>query len=186
MKRIKNIVQLGETRLERARKGENFFQNIPQAVVTTDILPWYLANFGHIINTDCAKMAFIEDGYTPSDPISVAKFHPQSSSIVQQLVNQMLSEVDHNSVVLFMAGGNGAGKSTFCNGARRGLTKKDWILDATLASYEPAAQTMISCAKKELVLRLFLLIAQKQMLGSMVCKNAQRMVHIKRHAMCLR
>ncbi len=142
MKRIDTLVQLGKARLERARNGEDFFQAIPQGMVEDDILTWYITHFGQIINTDCAKLAFLKDGYTPIDPASVAKFHPHASKIVAALVEQMLAQVDQQSVVIFMAGGNGAGKSTFCNGAKEGLTTTDWIIDATLASYDVAAQTL--------------------------------------------
>ncbi len=136
------FIQLGESRLERSRKGADFFQEVPTELVGEDVLGWYLKHFGRIINTDCAKLAFLKDGYLPSNPESVAEFHGQASRIVQQLVDFMLGEVDETSRVVFMAGGNGSGKSTFCNGARAGLSEKDWIIDATLASYEPAARTM--------------------------------------------
>ncbi len=142
MNHIANIIQLGKTRLAQARDGEDFFQAIPQGTVGDDILSWYLAHFGKVINTDCAKLAFLKDGYTPDDPTSVARFHPHASQIVAALVEQMLAQVDQESLVIFMAGGNGAGKSTFCNGAKDGLAERDWIIDATLASYDAAAQTM--------------------------------------------
>ena len=40
-----------------------------------------------------------------------------------------------------MAGGNGSGKSTFCDGIKPYLGG-DWVIDATLASLETARNTM--------------------------------------------
>ncbi len=142
MKSIDEIVRMGCARLERARAGEDFFQAVPATAVGDDLVAWYLQSFGRVINTDCAKMAFLSEGYTPTKPESVAAFHSRAASIVQQLVTKMLNEVNESSRVIFMAGGNGSGKSTFCAGAREGLSENDWIIDATLASYSPAEETM--------------------------------------------
>ncbi len=150
MKSIEEIVRMGCARLERARAGEDFFQAVPAVAVGDDLVAWYLQAFGRVINTDCAKMVFLNEGYVPSDPKSVAAFHPQASQIVQQLVAEMLNEVNESSRVIFMAGGNGSGKSTFCAGAREGLSENDWIIDATLASYAPAAETMKRLQEKHI------------------------------------
>ena len=87
------------------------------------------------------KMAFIKDGYTPQDPESVAKFHPASSQVVKGLIEVMLGEIQPGNTVIFMAGGNGSGKSTFCDGIRPYLGE-DWVIDATLASLETARNTL--------------------------------------------
>ncbi len=125
MTSFENIIRLGKDRLVRARKGEDFFQEVPKKPVGADVIGWYLQAFGRIINTDCAKLAFLNEGYVPTDPASVAAFHGRASHIVQQLVDQMLDEVDESSLVIFMAGGNGVGKSIFCDGARAGLSDKN-------------------------------------------------------------
>ena len=137
------MINHGIKRLKLAASGEDFFQVIPDELPQGDLTAWYLRNFGQIINTDCAKMAFIKDGYTPSDPGSVAKFHPASSEIVKALVKEMLGEIHPGNTVIFMAGGNGSGKSTFCDGIRAHLGG-DWVIDATLASLEAARNTMES------------------------------------------
>ncbi len=162
MNHIANIIQLGNARLAQARDGEDFFQAIPQGMVGDDILSWYLAHFGRVINTDCAKLAFLKDGYTPSEPTSVAKFHPHASKVVTTLVEQMLAQVNQQSVVIFMAGGNGSGKSTFCNGAKDELAENDWIIDATLASYDAAAQTMRRLLDKKVQVALVFIDRPKE------------------------
>ena len=138
---MKYLIELGEKRLRKAVLGDDFFQKVPDELPQGDLTAWYLRNFGRIINTDCAKMAFIKDGYIPSDPESVAEFHPASSEIVKALVKEMLGEIQPKNTVFFMAGGNGSGKSTFCDGIRAHLGG-DWVLDATLASLEAARNTI--------------------------------------------
>ena len=135
------MINYGIKRLKLAASGEDFFQVIPDELPQGDLTAWYLRNFGRIINTDCAKMAFIKDGYTPSDPESVAKFHPASSEIVKALVKEMLGKIHPGNTVIFMAGGNGSGKSTFCDGIRAHLGE-NWVIDATLASLDAARNTM--------------------------------------------
>ncbi len=135
------MINHGIKRLKLASSGEDFFQVVPDELPQGDLTAWYLRNFGRIINTDCAKMAFIKDGYTPSDPGSVAKFHPASSKIVKALIGKMLEEIHPGRTVIFMAGGNGSGKSTFCDGIRAHLGE-NWVIDATLASLEAARNTL--------------------------------------------
>ena len=140
---MKKLTEYGRKRLELASSGEDFFQVIPDELPQGDLTAWYLRNFGRIINTDCAKMAFIKDGYIPSDPGSVAEFHPASSEIAKALVKEMLGEIHPGNTVIFMAGGNGSGKSAFCDGIRAHLGE-NWVIDATLASFEAARNTMES------------------------------------------
>ena len=135
------MINHGIKRLELAASGDDFFQKVPEELPQGDLTDWYLRNFGRIINTDCAKMAFIKDGYTPQDPESVAKFHLQSSALVKELINRMFTGISSGDTVIFMAGGNGSGKSTFCDGIRPYL-KSDWVIDATLASLETARNTL--------------------------------------------
>lgn len=135
------MINYGIKRLKLAASGEDFFQVIPDELPQGDLTAWYLRNFGRIINTDCAKLAFIKDGYTPSDPESVAKFHPASSEIVKELIGKMLAGISADDTVFFMAGGNGSGKSTFCDGIRAHLGE-NWVIDATLASLETARNTL--------------------------------------------
>ena len=135
------MINHGIKRLELAALGNDFFQKVPEELPQGDLTDWYLRNFGRIINTDCAKMAFIKDGYVPSDPESVAKFHLQSSALVKELINRMFTGISSNDTVIFMAGGNGSGKSTFCDGIRPYLGE-NWVIDATLASLETARNTL--------------------------------------------
>ncbi len=146
--RLAEIVRCGTARLEQARTGTDFFQSPPEEPAGRDIVGWYLRNFGQIINSDCAKFAFLDKGYVPGNPDSVSAFHAPASEIVKQLVAEMLSQLQPDSLVIFMAGGNGAGKSTFCDGARPCLKCSDWIIDATLASYAAARQTMRQITEK--------------------------------------
>ena len=136
---MRQLIEYGKKRLKKAAAGNDFFQKVPEELPQRDLTDWYLRNFGRIINTDCAKMAFIKDGYMPYDPESVAKFHPDSSAVVKLLISKMFAEI--SPTVIFMAGGNGSGKSTFCDGIRPYLGE-DWVIDATLASLETARNTM--------------------------------------------
>ncbi|MBE6377130.1 MAG: hypothetical protein E7050_11825 [Lentisphaerae bacterium] len=138
---MKNLISHGICRLKCAAAGDDFFQKVPEELLQEDLTGWYLRNFGRIINTDCAKMAFIKNGYAPHDPESVAKFHPASSQVVKGLIEVMLGEIQPGNTVIFMAGGNGSGKSTFCDGIRPYLGE-NWVIDATLASLETARNTL--------------------------------------------
>ena len=135
------MIDPGIKRLKLAAEGIDFFQAIPDELPQEDLTGWYLRNFGRIINTDCAKMAFIKDGYAPHDPESVAKFHPDASAVVKSLIRKIFSEISSGDTVIFMAGGNGSGKSTFCDGIRPYLGE-NWVIDATLASLETARNTL--------------------------------------------
>jgi hypothetical protein len=138
---MRQLIEYGKKRLKKAAAGNDFFQKVPEELPQEDLTAWYLRNFGRIINTDCAKMAFIKDGYMPYDPESVAKFHPDSSAVVKLLISKMFAEISPGKTVIFMAGGNGSGKSTFCDGIRSYLDG-DWVIDATLASLETARNTL--------------------------------------------
>ena len=138
---MKKIIEYGTKRLHLAAAGDDFFQQIPEQPPQDDLIGWYLGNFGRIINTDCAKLAFLKDGYRPENPLSVEEFHPASSEIVVNLINIMLQEIVSGDTVIFMAGGNGSGKSTFCSGIRP-VSGNTWVIDATLASLEAARNTM--------------------------------------------
>ena len=138
---MRQLIKYGKKRLKKAAAGNDFFQKVPEELPQEDLTAWYLRNFGRIINTDCAKMAFIKDGYMPYDPESVAKFHPDSSAVVKLLISKMFAEISPGKTVIFMAGGNGSGKSTFCDGIRPYL-EGDWVIDATLASLEAAHRTL--------------------------------------------
>lgn len=138
---MENLIVHGAERLRKAAEGIDFFQKVPEELPQGDLTGWYLRNFGNIINSDCAKMAFIKDGYVPSDPESVAKFHPDASSVVKSLISKMFADISSGKSVILMAGGNGSGKSTFCDGIRPYLGE-DWVIDATLASLDAAQNTM--------------------------------------------
>ncbi|MBQ4330143.1 MAG: hypothetical protein IJC27_10525 [Lentisphaeria bacterium] len=135
------MIDFGIKRLKLAATGNDFFQQVPEEVPQENLTGWYLRNFGRIINTDCAKMAFIKDGYAPHDPESVAQFHPAASAVVKSLIRKMFAEISSGDTVIFMAGGNGSGKSTFCDGIKPYL-EEDWVIDATLASLETARNTL--------------------------------------------
>ena len=141
---MEKLISHGVERLKRAANGDDFFQKVPEELPQGDLTDWYLRNFGRIINTDCAKMAFIKDGYVPSDPESVAKFYQQAAKLTETLIREMIygtKYIRRGDTVIFMAGGNGSGKSTFCDGIRPYLGE-DWVIDATLASLDAARNTM--------------------------------------------
>ena len=140
---IGTIIEAGKQRLKAASDGEDFFQKIPAGIPQNGkIEEWYWKNFGHIINTDCVKLAFLKEGYTPADPASVAKYHSQSAKIMKNLIESMLNGgLAEDAVVILMAGGNGSGKSTFCDGIRHCIGQH-WVIDATMASFIAAYDTL--------------------------------------------
>ena len=141
---MKKLLSHGVERLKRAANGDDFFQKVPEELPQEDLTGWYLRNFGNIINSDCAKLAFINDGYIPQDPESVAKFYQQAAKLTETLIREMMYGIKYirrGDTVLCMAGGNGSGKSTFCDGIRPYLGE-DWVIDATLASLDAARNTM--------------------------------------------
>ena len=144
--RMEKMIPCGLNRLQQAAAGIDFFQKIPDQTPEGMDYKWYWDNFGHIINSDCAKMAFIRQGYRPEDPASVSEFHQKASAWMHCLINEILydkREVYPGKTVIFMAGGNGSGKSTFCDGIKAHLGS-NWVIDATLASLEAARCTMES------------------------------------------
>ena len=142
---MKKLIESGKNRLIRAANGEDFFQKLPDKLPEEkNFCQWYLRHFGHIINSDCAKLAFIDEGYRPEDPESVSRFYSGASNYMRLLINDILYNELKKScgkTVIFMAGGNGSGKSTFCDGIREHLGE-NWVIDATLASLEAARDTM--------------------------------------------
>ena len=143
--RMEKLISHGVERLKKAAAGDDFFQNVPKNLPDLWSDEWYWDNFGHILNSDCAKLAFIKQGYQPENPESVSKFHTEVSNRMYMLVREMLygsqSDIYAGKTVIFMAGGNGSGKSTFCDGIRPYLGE-DWVIDATLASLETARNTL--------------------------------------------
>ncbi len=146
MDRIHQILNAGTARLQRCAERDDFFQPYPVTPAGNDLVRWYLDEFGQIINTDCAKMAFLKDGYTPGDPASVRKFHAPAAELVKNLIEKMFQSMFQSmgkgSHLYLMAGGNGSGKSSFCSGIRP-LPDTDWVIDSTLGSYGPARQTIL-------------------------------------------
>lgn len=138
---MKKLIEYGTLRLAAAADGKDFFQAVPREFPEGNLTAWYLRNFDRILNTDCAKMAFVSQGYRPQDPESVKKFHQAAAVIMQDLIEHMLSEITPGDTVIFMAGGNGSGKSTFCSGIKAHLGKT-WVIDATLASIATARDTI--------------------------------------------
>ena len=143
--RMEKLISHGVERLKKAAAGDDFFQKVPENLPDSWSDDWYWNNFGHILNSDCAKFAFIKQGYQPENPESVSKFHTEVSNRMYMLVREMLygsqSDIYAGKTVIFMAGGNGSGKSTFCDGIRAHLGE-DWVIDATLASLETARNTL--------------------------------------------
>jgi hypothetical protein len=143
--RMEKLISHGVERLKKAAAGDDFFQRVPENLPYSWSDDWYWNNFGHILNSDCAKLAFIKQGYQPENPESVSKFHTEVSNRMYMLVREMLygsqSDIYAGKTVIFMAGGNGSGKSTFCDGIRPYL-EGDWVIDATLASLGTARNTL--------------------------------------------
>jgi|GEM_PF-4144764 len=142
MDRIHQILNAGTACLQRCAAGEDFFQPYPVTPAGDDLVQWYLDEFGQIINTDCAKMAFLNAGYTPGDPESVRKFHASAAELVKNLIEKMFQRMEKGSNLYLMAGGNGSGKSSFCS-SLRSLPDSDWVIDSTLGAYGPARRTIL-------------------------------------------
>lgn len=139
---IAELIRKGTFRLREAAAGRDFYQAVPEQPPCGDTLQWYWDNFGRIINPDCAKMAFLNKGYVPQNPDSAEEFHLLASQLVERLIRTMLFDrISPAECVIFMAGGNGSGKSTFCDGIRDGLHHA-WVIDAELGSYQAARETL--------------------------------------------
>ena len=141
--KLRAIIYAGVERLRLAENGVDFFQEVPEESPGSDLGAWYLRNFGKVINSDCAKLAFLRDGYIPGNDQSVEKFYPQASQLVQKLIKLLISEyANRNGLLILTAGGNGSGKSTFCSVIRPLLGENDFVIDSTFASYDSAINTI--------------------------------------------
>ena len=79
--RMEKLIFHGVERLRKAANGDDFFQRVPPILPDLWSDEWYWDNFGHILNSDCAKLAFIKQGYQPENPESVSKFHLQQKAL---------------------------------------------------------------------------------------------------------
>lgn len=139
---IEELIRKGTLRLREAAAGRDFYQAVPEQPPYGDTLQWYWKNFGRIINSDCAKMAYLNRGYIPQDPDSVERFHLLANQLTVRLIRTMLFDrIRPEEYVIFMAGGNGSGKSTFCDGIRHDLHHA-WVIDAPLDSCQAAREIL--------------------------------------------
>lgn len=149
------MLEAGVARLRRCAAGEDFIQARPKTAPGGDLTEWYIREFGRIINSDCAKFAFLGAGYEPGDPESVRKFYPPASELVRQLIEKMLQSAAPGGRLYLSAGGNGSGKSSFCSAIRPLLGENEWVIDATLGSYEPTRRTISRAEAKGMTAVVF-------------------------------
>lgn len=139
---IAELIRKGTLRLREAAAGRDFYQTEPEQPPDGDMLQWYWNNFGRIINPDCAKLAFLNRGYVPRNPDSAGEFHLLASQLVERLIRTMLfDKICPSDYVIFMAGGHGSGKSTFCDGIRNDLHHA-WVIDSVPGSYQATRETL--------------------------------------------
>lgn len=94
---------------------------------------------GNVVGTDRAKLLF--DGYDQTDPESQRKYHRRASELVHGVFLRYLEtrKGGGNGMVVFMGGGNGAGKSTISDEAAK---VADFAFDSTMASLDAARESI--------------------------------------------
>ena len=92
----------------------------------------YQTKFGNIVNTDNVKLMFVKDGYDPSSEVSVREFHPESAKLTGKLFDYMLENSKAGSMVIFVGGGNGSGKSSIAGQFQDAA----FVMDSTMLSID--------------------------------------------------
>lgn len=102
----------------------------------------YEERFGNVINTDNAKLLFVNDGYDPHDAESVKQFHVKAGEIVRNLFDKLLKDRKGkgNGFVVFTGGGNGSGKSSVMTGDI--VKNADFVFDSAMVNYEAAKKSI--------------------------------------------
>jgi hypothetical protein len=120
-----------------AKLEQKIFSNFDGAVQEYSALPD--TKGGKLLDTDQARELSPE---YRADRSLAPKVHEAASAFTQRAFEQRMAEAPDGGLVLFMAGGGGAGKSSAENLLSADMDRANTILDGTLSSYDKAAKNI--------------------------------------------
>jgi hypothetical protein len=120
-----------------AKLEQKIFSNFDDAVQEYSALPD--TKGGKLLDTDQARELSPE---YRADRSLAPKVHEAASAFTQRAFEQRMAEAPDGGLVLFMAGGGGAGKSSAEDLLSADMDRANTILDGTLSSYDKAAKNI--------------------------------------------
>jgi hypothetical protein len=120
-----------------AKLEQKIFSNFDDAVQEYSALPD--TKGGKLLDTDQARE--LSPDYR-ADRSLAPKVHEAASAFTQRAFEQRMAEAPDGGLVLFMAGGGGAGKSSAEDLLSADMDRANTILDGTLSSYDKAAKNI--------------------------------------------
>ena len=127
----------GQTVDINAKLEQKIFSDFDKAVEEYSALPE--TKNGKLLDTDQARELSPE---YRADRSLAPKVHEAASAFTQRAFEQRMAEAPNGGLVLFMAGGGGAGKSSAENLLSADMDRANTILDGTLSSYDKAAKNI--------------------------------------------
>ena len=120
-----------------AKLEQKIFSDFDKAVGEYSALPD--TKGGKLLDTDQARELSPE---YRADRSLAPKVHEAASAFTQRAFEQRMAEAPDGGLVLFMAGGGGAGKSSAEDLLSTDMDRANTILDGTLSSYDKAAKNI--------------------------------------------
>ncbi|CAB4159591.1 Zeta toxin domain containing protein [uncultured Caudovirales phage] len=120
-----------------AKLEQKIFSDFDKAVEEYSALPE--TKNGKLLDTDQARELSAE--YRANRSLA-PKVHEAASAFTQRAFEQRMAEAPDGGLVLFMAGGGGAGKSSAEDLLSADMDRANTILDGTLSSYDKAARNI--------------------------------------------
>jgi hypothetical protein len=120
-----------------AKLEQKIFSAFDKAVEEYSALPE--TKSGKLLDTDQARELSAE---YRADRSLAPKIHEAASAFTQRAFEQRMAEAPNGGLVVFMAGGGGAGKSSAENLLEGTMDRANTILDGTLSSYDKAASNV--------------------------------------------
>jgi hypothetical protein len=120
-----------------AKLEQKIFSDFDKAVEEYSALPE--TKSGKLLDTDQARELSPE---YRADRSLAPKVHEAASAFTQRAFEQRMAEAPNGGLVLFMAGGGGAGKSSAEDLLSADMDRANTILDGTLSSYDKAARNV--------------------------------------------
>lgn len=120
-----------------AKLEQKIFSDFDKAVEEYSALPE--TKSGKLLDTDQARELSAE---YRADRSLAPKVHEAASAFTQRAFEQRMAEAPNGGLVLFMAGGGGAGKSSAENLLSADMDRANTILDGTLSTYDKAAKNV--------------------------------------------
>lgn len=120
-----------------AKLEQKIFSDFDKAVEEYSALPE--TKSGKLLDTDQARELSPE---YRADRSLAPKVHEAASAFTQRAFERRMAEAPDGGLVLFMAGGGGAGKSSAESLLSADMDRANTILDGTLSSYDKAARNI--------------------------------------------